>query len=278
MTEHKRWRQLVGPGVLQHQAIIPFTLHRTSRLHDHDFPEVFWLEKGRGRHHINGSILGLSAGDLVFVRPEDQHRLEAIDENGFTLINVAYDPRVRNELLKRHAKEVGPQFSPPTKLPFRAVLGATPLRSLRAELVQLSAASGSRVALEHFLLGLHRLISPPAKSPVPPMPEWLRQASEDVQRPEIFSLGAPGLVKVAGRSAEHVARTVRAVFGRTPSDYVNGVRMEFAARELRVTSRPIADIALDCGLNNLSHFYSLFRSAHGQTPRAYRLAHHRIVA
>jgi AraC family cel operon transcriptional repressor len=54
--------------------------------------------------------------------------------------------------------------------------------------------------------------------------------------------------------------------------------MEFAARELRVTSRPIADIALDCGLNNLSHFYSLFRSAHGQTPRAYRLAHHRIVA
>jgi AraC family cel operon transcriptional repressor len=88
----------------------------------------------------------------------------------------------------------------------------------------------------------------------------------------------PGLTRVAGRSAEHVARSVRWVFGITPSDYVNRVRMEHAARELRVTTRPIADIALDCGLNNLSHFYALFRRAHRLTPRAYRLAHHRTVA
>jgi AraC family cel operon transcriptional repressor len=70
---------------------------------------------------------------------------------------------------------------------------------------------------------------------------------------------------------------VRAVFGLTPSAYINRVRMDYAARELRVTARPITDIALDCGLSNLSHFYALFRNAHGHTPRAYRLAHNRTV-
>jgi len=97
-------------------------------------------------------------------------------------------------------------------------------------------------------------------------------------RPEVFACGAPGFVRAAGRSAEHVARTVRAVFGVTPSDYVNRVRMDYAARELRITTRPIAEIALDCGLNNLSHFYGLFRRSQGETPRAHRIAHYRSVA
>jgi AraC family cel operon transcriptional repressor len=35
----------------------------------------------------------------------------------------------------------------------------------------------------------------------------------------------------------------------------------------------ILDIALDCGIGNLSHFYSLFRAETGMTPRAYRLSH-----
>jgi AraC family cel operon transcriptional repressor len=53
--------------------------------------------------------------------------------------------------------------------------------------------------------------------------------------------------------------------------------MAHAARELRITDRPITDIAYECGLSNLSHFYSLFRRAHGQTPRAFRLGRQRAV-
>jgi AraC-like DNA-binding protein len=35
--------------------------------------------------------------------------------------------------------------------------------------------------------------------------------------------------------------------------------MNYSARQLAQTAQPIVDIALDCGLNNLSHFYALFR-------------------
>lgn len=112
---------------------------------------------------------------------------------------------------------------------------------------------------------------------LPPMPDWLRHAMMSAKRPEVFARGVPALVKASGRSAEHVARTLKAVLGMTPTDYLNQIRMEFAARELRVTERPIVDIALDCGLGNLSYFYALFREAHGMAPRAYRFAHYNTI-
>ncbi len=92
-----------------------------------------------------------------------------------------------------------------------------------------------------------------------------------MREPGWFAQGAAGLARAAGRGPEHVARTVRARLGCTPTAYVNRIRMEHAARELRLGTRPIAEIALECGIEDLSHFYALFRAAHGRTPRRYRL-------
>jgi len=278
MIEHKRWRRLVPAGTDHHLAVILFVPGRPGGLHTHDFPEIFWLERGGGIHHINGRSRRVAAGDLIYVRPDDVHRLEAADPAGFTLINLAYDPGIRRSLLRRFPDELTPLLASKDLLPPRVQLPKAAVTVLRRRLADLGRPPASRLALEYFLLGLFeqsRLLTGPEQ---PAAPDWLRRACEEVRRPEVFALGAPGLVKVAGRSAEHVARTVRSVFGVTPSDYVNAVRMEHAARELRVTTRPIAEIALDCGIANLSHFYALFRRANGRTPRAYRLEHHRVVA
>ena len=36
------------------------------------------------------------------------------------------------------------------------------------------------------------------------------------------------------------------------------------------TADPLAEIAADCGIPNLSHFHKLFRAAFGETPQSYR--------
>jgi AraC-like DNA-binding protein len=56
-----------------------------------------------------------------------------------------------------------------------------------------------------------------------------------------------------------------------PTELVNTARMNYSARQLAQTAQPIVDIALDCGLNNLSHFYALFRQRFGESPRKCRL-------
>ena len=44
--------------------------------------------------------------------------------------------------------------------------------------------------------------------------------------------------------------------------------MEHAARELAGTDRSILDIADECGLPNLAHFYKLFAARYGSTRAA----------
>ncbi len=276
MLQRKRWRELVGEKDWLHLARILFLPGRPVRLHTHDFPEVFWIMRGEARHHINGVVKRLDAGDLVFVRPEDRHKLEAVDNAGFLLVNLAYHPHVRNDLLRRFPGEFRPVLAPESELPFRAKLGPTSAEHLMHAVDALGRADTRRLALEHFLLGLPAQIRPVARE-FPAMPDWLRRACEEAYRPEVFSRGTRGLAKAAGRSPEHVARSIRTHLGLSPSDFINQVRLEYAARELRLTSRSIADIALDCGLNNLSHFYGLFRRAFRQTPRAYRIASLRPV-
>ena len=51
--------------------------------------------------------------------------------------------------------------------------------------------------------------------------------------------------------------------------------MQYAATALGSSDRSISDIALDCGIENMSHFYKLFRAHYGVTPRAYRMVHAR---
>lgn len=81
--------------------------------------------------------------------------------------------------------------------------------------------------------------------------------------------GVPALVRLSGRGHEHVSRTVRRVQGLSPSAWINRQRME-AARRLAETEAPIVEVALDSGIEDLSHLYRLFKAEHGVTPLRYR--------
>jgi AraC family cel operon transcriptional repressor len=104
-------------------------------------------------------------------------------------------------------------------------------------------------------------------------PTWLIQACSDIRKPEHFSRGVEQFLRLCGRSREHVARTVRQHLHQTPTEYVNSIRMTYAQRQLEMGSQDILDIAMDCGIQNLSHFYNLFRARTGTTPRKYRRSH-----
>jgi AraC family cel operon transcriptional repressor len=91
-----------------------------------------------------------------------------------------------------------------------------------------------------------------------------------IHEPRYFVLGTKGFTMLANRSKEHVARELKRCLGITPTEIVNQARMCYATEKLRSTDLPILDIALDCGFESLSHFYKIFRTVHGVTPRQYR--------
>jgi AraC family cel operon transcriptional repressor len=109
------------------------------------------------------------------------------------------------------------------------------------------------------------------------MPAWLALACREIQRFENFSQGTEAFTRLAGRSPAHVARAARRYLSRTPTDLVNAARIRWAAEQLAATDRSILDIALDCGLENLGHFYKRFHAARGTSPHQYRMAQRRIL-
>jgi AraC family transcriptional regulator len=68
----------------------------------------------------------------------------------------------------------------------------------------------------------------------------------------------------------HLSRAFPQRFGTTLGEYVRALRVDYAARELTATSRPIADIALDAGFASQAHLTLHFRAHMNVTPAAFR--------
>jgi len=85
--------------------------------------------------------------------------------------------------------------------------------------------------------------------------------------------GLATLADVANTSRYQLARAFSAMMGQSPIQYLINTRVRAAADVLRTTSTPITEVAFDVGFNDISHFYSCFKSALGVTPRQWRLTH-----
>jgi len=235
--------------------------------HDHEFAEVFWVESGNAQHFINGQEELLAPGDLRCIRPEDAHLFLTGEPPG-TLMNVSFQHEPLRELAARYG-EVWP-WSPGG--PPRGVrLGAVARERMSSWIDILAVPEPSRLDLESFLLDVARLVNGDANAPRSAgLPAWLAQALEVFNDPRHLRGGVPELARLCGRSQEHLNRTVRASQSRRATDLVNAMRLDWAAARLRLSDRPVAEIAGECGLPNLAHFYKLFRSAFGLTPAAFR--------
>jgi len=136
--------------------------------------------------------------------------------------------------------------------------------------MKLETGPRSHLRIEAFVLSLIADLEGPSRLLPEDGPEWLLTACRAAERPEVFRAGAAGFVGVTGRAHAHVSRTARRFMGQTPSDFVNTIRMDHAARRLISTDDSLTEIARDCGIVNMSHFHRLFKSRHGATPRAWR--------
>ena len=58
--------------------------------------------------------------------------------------------------------------------------------------------------------------------------------------------------------------------GCTLTDYINSQRIERGIHLLRMTAKPIQEIAAECGMHDVNYFIKLFKKHYGMTPTQYR--------
>lgn len=273
-TETFRIDTYLAPGDVYHFAHKELGTTRPPFRHRHDCYELFLIERGETRHWINGRSETLARGMLCFIRPDDAHAFQAKGGPTCRLFNVMFSRETADHLQSRYGRELGRRFFwKEGRDP--ELLGLTGPRLERAinALSELQHSRRTLARIEQFLLYVmtrivdHSLVAPDSA------PQWLANACLAARSPEVFRNGVPGFVRVAGRGHEHVCRVTRRYLGMSPTDYLTRIRMEHAALLLASSETPIPDISLDCGIENLSHFYKTFRGVYGTTPLQYRKRH-----
>lgn len=79
----------------------------------------------------------------------------------------------------------------------------------------------------------------------------------------------PELARNAGMSESKLRRLFSQVFGMSPYDYYQTVRMHEAARLLREVRLSVSETGYRLGFTNLSHFTRVFEKHTGQKPKRY---------
>ena len=101
-----------------------------------------------------------------------------------------------------------------------------------------------------------------------------RRLCELMQDPETFTnpdTNQDTLASLAGTNRTYIYDALRECAGVTPTDFINGYRLRYAARLLATTKDSVALIAELCGLSRRT-FYRLFDEAYSMSPSDYRKA------
>jgi AraC family cel operon transcriptional repressor len=248
-------------------------------VHTHrDFAEVSWVEQGSTEHRINGRRQILEKGDVVLFRERDTHGFFPAGDQGFTLTNIAFDLPVLESIRERYFADRVPWIWDPVErggpqLPYTRRVDVWFLDWLRTRADALASERQTALQLDCFLMELLRQIDRETEdlgTKASEVPTWLAGAIAKMREVEHLREGVGALVRLTGRSREHVSRCVSQHTGQTATDLVNELRLDFAARELRMTQRPILEIAWDSGISSLAHFYRVFKVRFGVSPGKFR--------
>jgi AraC family cel operon transcriptional repressor len=261
-----RWGDLSAAGAC-HVGRIPYGDDQHFALHDHDFAELCWVERGTIRHETEAGWHDLDAGDAVFLRPEQRHGLRGLPGGG-VLVNLAFPAGDLDDLERRYGSADWPWRRGSRPEPRR--LPAALVADLTARAAALPPAPG-RLGRDAVLLAALDGLARSAGRRWRDLPAWLAETLDAFAEDDAaLATGVGELARRCGRSREHLARTVRRTLGRSPTGLLTDLRCERAARRLAHGSETAQAIATELGFANRTWFHRVFRARYACTPAEYR--------
>lgn len=245
-------------------------------LHSHDYYEIFLTLTDDIIHIINGKTQTLQKGSLVFIRPNDVH-LYTNDDNPYRFINFAFSKNLAESLFHYIGEDLPIEKmldypKPPTIILTNSECKKTVNLFQSINFVPSDNHLEKRLQCKAILTTLFtkyfsRFSFDKSENDIP---LWLSHTCEQMKSVKNFQNGIPAMVDLSGKTYEHLSRSMKKYFNMTVTEYINSLRLNYAANLLINTDYSLTDIYLDCGFNNQAYFSSSFKRIYGVTPSAYR--------
>ncbi|HUS85129.1 MAG TPA: AraC family transcriptional regulator [Sedimentisphaerales bacterium] len=239
--------------------------------HSHDYFELFMVNRGSAVHRTNGVSQLLSKGTMVLMRPDDVHCYKQMSPD-FEIINILVPARTMRALFEYLGEDFYPGRFLDSEVPVACRLTPNDFEMIVVQLEQLVLAKhthhGKSDAIFRFTMlnVIFTCFPATAGRDMPDMPRWLRGLCLEMMKKRNFIEGLPALYRLANKSKEHLSRTFRRHLEKSPTEYINDLRLEYSARTIMSTNAKIVDICGDAGFESVSHYYHLFRKKYGMSP------------
>ena len=246
------------------------------RPHYHDYYEIFLLLDGKADHFVNGACVTLEKGALVFIRPRDTHDYLPHEGKPFSMLNITFTARTCDELF--HYLGGGFCSAPllEAALPPLVQLSEAGFAYILAQMTNIrtiDASDAPRLCTSFRILLFRiftRFFADFEEEEAREMPAWLSRLCAEMRKNGNFTHGTGRMPELAGKSREHVARSMKKYMGVTLSEFINDLRLKFIANMLQNSNHDIADIIFESGFGNISWANEQFRKKYGVTMSNYR--------
>lgn len=275
-------KDLIDPGTEVHYAYHK-SLRTITAEHTHDFYELFLVTSGKALHNVNDKEEILEEGTLVFMRPSDIHYYQKYKNENCEIINLAFPASTVSSLFAYFGEGYNKDRLLTPKHPPSLRLSKIEKEILAARFEGLNLLSRGRKEKikTEFRILIAEIFSKyfveMKKEVNDDAPLWLLKLKQGMEKKENFITGINRMNELAGKSAEHLSRSFKKYYNETPTDFINRLRLNYAANLLANSDDSILEISLSTGFENLSHFYHLFKKHFDVSPKEFRSRHQKMI-
>ncbi|MBC8479391.1 MAG: AraC family ligand binding domain-containing protein, partial [FCB group bacterium] len=215
--------------------------------HSHDYYELVIVNGGSALHKVNGSVQPVAKGVVTFIRPADVHCYTR-PSSGFEIINILISRQLVTDLFNFLGESFQPERLLEANLPASRSLSQNDLQMIVLQLEQLILSTHTlhiqsealyRATLVNVVSSCFPVINVEHKID---MPDWFRQLCLDMMKYSNFKEGIPALRKMANKCPEHITRMFKKYLDKSPTEFINQIRLEYAAHSLISSAKKVIDI------------------------------------
>ena len=249
------------------------TSNEDSKIHRHDYIEFFYVTEGFGTHILNKKSYRVETGDACLLNPSDVHGFTYDRKEGFSHYDILMDKEYFKNACSffydgLYDDFMSGKFSCVFKLSFEQIATLNkfaPYMFLPPDNIGYIMASKSlTTSIINFLIESY------LQKNKDNFPQWLMTLLSKLNSSENFTVPLPELTKEFAYNVDYMRRIFKKNLGVTMTDYFNRNKADYAYRLLQTTDLSIEQICETIGINNISHFYHLFKEFFNSTPNKIR--------